>query len=1513
MSDKPTIPRREFIKGISLTGISFLPGAKVISGLVANSDGVDTSKFVQHAVRLMHYENLLHLEFYFINVSESDGWIGRRIFENYDPWYAQRESYMVVRLPQQHIAERSFDFAKDPLTSPVYAATTISGYSFLVFRIFFDRLPALSKGKLRQNHADLMDWNAPYFGLVVRKNLKDYVFQLDGNGENQYPLGYTKDAANINTFSQENFPKEKHLSIPWKSRQYGDSSPFTAIEVPWGLVLSPGLPDQDNFRFRWNFTRPELKKHLEGTARASELWMATLQVERIKGAPLSAVKPEEKKKSPTEKNENPLVAAEFENTGDNLMQLLFIGFKNDEPLDSTVPYLPMLTNRKDLVDAYLSFRIKGSTKKMAFTPLGISTEMKFRNTHADTDNIKLFGWRQSISFGRDQEVKIAQLFVESCYGLKMLVVQSTKRRTIRGVALLEKFTLLMPLEIEKDYSLYDNNKNIKSYKADNYKYNTSYKKVVFGSLNPKRIQDPGSDPITDPVDHPDHTVMDGNTVLAFWAKTPQGADLEWDFIATDWHGKECPFKSKLFLLSQSLSDTTTKGPTYPLKTDEAVQTANDKVSSLVTQLNNNTLANPGEIDTAIAAYQQAIQTSANVWHKIENASGQFTLGLTDQYRTVLTALLSQIEANIRAKAWQIEDEIMEEFMIFKKRILDIGSVIWENIGAAQQQALSIIQALKNIGHPLPNDGETIKKDLQDLADSVQTEIRTLTDLGTLQTAIDRYIALLQKKVDDFLANADATIRQMVDQMRDSLNAAIAYKVNTWFETEKQRFLNAIPVAVRDGIVKDFDAKGAKIKNALDTIRRTEANFKGRIELYGKEIGFAVYGVEEELENMKAAIIKKFPDDWQKRYDDFRQVYQEENAKISRLKTDFILFRNNYRQKADQILFDFHQDYACFPQMHTAQVYVQTITDMVHKEIPVRMKYAEDYFKNQVDDFVLETKQNVSRVFAEIKADTKELVKTSMREIAHELGGLVNPELSADFMTYMKDSRDAATAILANAEKTGRQLEDDAKAQLKAAADYYAQSEVVKNLKQNFGDLKDLIHDHENDLRQAQQGLILIGKAAKENIQANVKELEIQAKDYFKGLEAKIMGSINLKDILGVGFELPKIDRRTNEISYQFITEKLQPVSLGPFAFYNKSGTKVARLSAYFKKQLTAGGQFYSSTALTDFSVGIFDDRLLVSFDKLEMLTNNEVKNKVSVKISDVQFQKELAFLQALSKNIQIPGTGIVLNITPEQISAEYAYTFPSINGGAFTMANLKFRVGVIIPLSIGSSKSTTPIIAMFGINGPDDKFVVAAGIYGGRGHFVIETTPKYLRQIDTGIEFGGYFGLDLTIAKGEAFLMAGIRFVYTRDDIGATTIDFYCTLSCGGSVTVFGFITISVLFMLILHYQQYQGSSSLYGIASVSYSIKIGFFKKSFTLSYTKRLAGTDSKQPPPSTSLIRPPANFRDFLAVERGDHASWYIEQADYREEEWLKKKHGLKKTYAGNRWSKFCRSYKLNCAIK
>jgi hypothetical protein len=1547
MSTGKNFKRRDFIKGISLTGFSLVPGSQVLAGLFGNAAFVDTSRFVDYSVRMTHYESLLTLEFYFINIAGSLDVplksITAKKFDSNDLWAGQRESYMIVRLPQQHIAEQPFYLGTHPNESErgmkvidpnvdkgVYAHTLISGYSYLVFRIRFDKLPDISNGMLSLNAKELMNWNADHFKLVVRRDRNGTIFQVNnqtGRGtpeedyKLEYPLGYKG-----KTFNPENFPRIKSRSIQdgtdqkGNSREFGDSSPVTALEIPRGLILCPSLPDQDNFKFRWTFSYPAPEIGSGWTSRMEELWMATLKVERKQLLP-GAPEPIRPAQLPESANENPQVAAEFEHKGDDLMRLLPLGSfpvpiregsKPDEPKiilpgtskETEWNIIPKPLHRAILVKLYMEYFLKASARKLSFTPLGVCTEIKWRNSSVETNKFnELFAWKQSISFGRDQEIKVAELVVEACFGMKMLLIETNKRRSIKSVALLERFFLLMPLDVEKDYTLYNNDENINNYDVANYKCNTPYKKVMFATLDPKRVVAPEWQDKND-------TAQDAEgKVVAFWAKQPgfnkEEPYIEWDFEAIDWHNQKCSFKKKLFLLRGSLTEKTGDGKNtkYPFEADKAVE---EKRELLARQLDEKTPFDINVIDNTIKDLKQLFSNPGNIWHRIEKVSEQSSLQYVEYYRQFLERLLQKTEADIRARAGEIEDEVIEEFTIFKKRLLDIQNIIWENIGSAQQQVEAILHDVEQLGHTIP---AATKQKLDELAEKILAELSLKENWDKVPDLIKDYEKQAQEFINRARDNATAEINVKIEALRQMVNAAVVYPVATYFDHESQRFLQQIPAQMRTDIARTIKTSTDKINECLNEIRKIERTAKSKIDLFKKDIGYAVYGVEEELENLKARLIQDFPKEWKEKYERLRQGYHKANAKISNLKTDFIIFRNNLRKRAEDKLFDFYEEYACFPQLHTAQVYVQTVTDLVQRDIPIKMKYAADYYKNQVDEFALETKKNVAKVFSEIKADARELVKTSVREIANELGGLVNPELAADFMTYVKDTRDAATQILDEAKAARKEIEAGLASELEKIKKEFEENETFKELKAANADMSKQLEAYENDIRQAHQSLVLLGRNAKESFEQHKKMAEMEAKNYFKGLEAKILGSINLKDILGVGFEPPKFDRKNNEISYRFVTQKLQTVSLGPFKFYNNVRGNKAQLTAYFRKPIRQSGEFYSSTSLTNFSVGIFEDRLLIEFKKLEIRTDNNVKNKVSVDIGDVRFQKELAFLQALSRNIQIPGTGITLSITPREISADFAYALPSINGGAFTMANLKFRVGVAIPITIGGNKSATPIVARFGINGPDDKFVVAAGIWGGRGHFVIEATPKYIRRIDTGIDFGGYFALDLVIAKGEAFLMAGIRYVYMRDEVGDTSMEFYCMLSCGGSVTVFGFITISILFVLCLRYQKYQGKSSLYGIASVSCSVKIGFFKKSFTLSYSKRLAGTESARKEPPTARIFRPEQYQVTQAVTVDTGAPLSARFADYDFRDRPATKYTLRDTYQGGLWKKYCKSYRLN----
>jgi hypothetical protein len=614
--------------------------------------------------------------------------------------------------------------------------------------------------------------------------------------------------------------------------------------------------------------------------------------------------------------------------------------------------------------------------------------------------------------------------------------------------------------------------------------------------------------------------------------------------------------------------------------------------------------------------------------------------------------------------------------------------------------------------------------------------------------------------------------------------------------------------------------------------------------------------------VKQKLMDKYPNVWQQKYKEFSKSYNDAvNGKIATLKTDFLVFKNNLSITLDdnkKQVFDFFNSYACYPQLHTAQVYMAAVDNIVHKEIPLKIKFARDYIVNQIDNTELEVKNNASRVFAEVHSEAKEWLKGAMKEAGKELGGIMSPQLAPDLLTFLKDksakAKNTLTDFQNNNEEAINRLLGEGRNMLITANDEF----------------NDFIKKEKLELENARNYLLTVTHDAKDQLKAEGNNLKVQAEAFFKGLEAKILGSIRIKDLLGINFNLPKLEMKKDKAVYQFITKDFKSFDVKVFRFVPNLKGKPCSLLVYMEKPFRNPNDYYSKTKLENFTVSIFNECLLVEFISLEMISSRDEKNKVSVKLGDITFGNELAFLSALSQGFMLPGTGLSIKMSLENINITYALPIPGISGGAFTFDNLRFVVGADIPLPIGSGKNK-PMGVILGINSAIDPFVIGVAIFGGMGFFTIETTPKYIQRIDTGMSFGGLFRINLVIAAGQAYLQAGIRYIYIRDQLGSSTMELYAIITCGANVTVFGFIQVSVVFTMYLKYT--SADSSLYGVASVSYSIRIGFFSKSFTLTFSHKISGTGNKKADSDTSKIFRPHQQQKSLAGQHNYSEDMYL----------------------------------------
>jgi hypothetical protein len=253
---------------------------------------------------------------------------------------------------------------------------------------------------------------------------------------------------------------------------------------------------------------------------------------------------------------------------------------------------------------------------------------------------------------------------------------------------------------------------------------------------------------------------------------------------------------------------------------------------------------------------------------------------------------------------------------------------------------------------------------------------------------------------------------------------------------------------------------------------------------------------------------------------------------------------------------------------------------------------------------------------------------------------------------------------------------------------------------------------------------------------------------------------------------------------------------------------------------------------------------IVSFRQLRFDAGIGEKTRVSVDIENVDFVgAALKFVQQLKEwlgfdkagglNIDVNSRGIALTTGPIKLG--------DISFGVISLENIVFRTGCSLPFT------SEPISFLFEFSRRDSPCVVNVGYFAGAGFFGIEVDTDRIRRLEASIEFGAYKALSFgSVARGSLYLMGGIYYgsKTATDPEGRlrTEVVFIAFVRAGGSVTAFGFISVSIELYVALQAISDAAGTSLTGIARFSATVKIGFFKRSFTITYSQRFAGSSSE-----------------------------------------------------------------------
>ncbi|TCC92192.1 hypothetical protein EZ428_10715 [Pedobacter frigiditerrae] len=412
--------RRNFLKLSSLASFSFLPTVNALAKILKIEPKYIEDFFTDE----FHYfdNNLTNLHFFFINAKVT----GKLL----KPLNVGQPAYMVVKIPQQHIAEQVIKESDLALytDNKKNVQSKISGFSYLAFHVFPKVKSTSSSGatvvtQKKQLYLDqpetLLNWtNATNFELIIPK--KEDFKSFNGNDWNTFKINKVTEITDTELNPSTGYISKLYQDICKKIFVKETAYPITVLEIPEGLLVSPyslvgGRAFIDNYqiaktRFLINYQNRSVVRTVE------EIWSPSLFFDSING-PI-----------------DPLLRA----VGYVPRQEAEKIRGNDECPKDEFTFLPSLLDKKELV--YLTSLGRGDndtkdwnieTKGLTFTGLGAIAKFHYKNLTPPKDT-DLAEYEHHITMGRDEYIKVARLGVISVTGQRALHIKIGQRKIVKG-------------------------------------------------------------------------------------------------------------------------------------------------------------------------------------------------------------------------------------------------------------------------------------------------------------------------------------------------------------------------------------------------------------------------------------------------------------------------------------------------------------------------------------------------------------------------------------------------------------------------------------------------------------------------------------------------------------------------------------------------------------------------------------------------------------------------------------------------------------------------------------------------------------------------------------------------------------------------------------------------------------------------------------------------------------------------------------------------------------------------
>jgi hypothetical protein len=258
--------------------------------------------------------------------------------------------------------------------------------------------------------------------------------------------------------------------------------------------------------------------------------------------------------------------------------------------------------------------------------------------------------------------------------------------------------------------------------------------------------------------------------------------------------------------------------------------------------------------------------------------------------------------------------------------------------------------------------------------------------------------------------------------------------------------------------------------------------------------------------------------------------------------------------------------------------------------------------------------------------------------------------------------------------------------------------------------------------------------------------------------------------------------------------------------------------------------------LNDFRVGVLK-AVYINFKAFGFVARSGAKTDVTVKLdpaTPLEFAGDLQFVEELRKIIppDLFGDGPSLDLSPTGIRAGFSFALPPVAVGVFALKDVSLGAALTLPFFDG--KPTFD----FNVSERPHPFLLSVGIFGGGGFFRLQLDTAGLKLVEAAFEFGATASIDLGVASGGVFIMAGIYFKLERKEPSndlAPTLSGY--LRMGGYLSVLGLIKVSLEFNLSFTYDGVKDKA--YGRATLTVKVEIVFFSTSVEVTVEKAFGGS--------------------------------------------------------------------------